>query len=142
MENFGRGNDRFPRKKFSPVRVGEEVDVLITAEGKKGDGLATRKGFVLFIPNAKEGEKVRVKVTRVLNKVGFAEVIGPAQSEPEPDIPPDKNDSQDSDGYGDDSQNNQSQDSNYSDDEEPRQQADESEEFGEDSEDFGEERKH
>lgn len=60
----------------APVKVGDEVDVKIEAVGEKGDGLAKKDGFVLFIPNAKAGETVRVKITRVLQKVGFAEVIG------------------------------------------------------------------
>ncbi len=65
-----------------PVDVGEELDVVIEAVGEKGDGIAKIKGFVLFIPNAKEGEKVRVKITKVLQKVGFADKIGAALSEP------------------------------------------------------------
>ena len=65
--------------RFAPVRVGEEIDVRIEAVGEKGDGIAKKKGFVLFVPNTNEGDEVRVKVTRVLKKVGFAEVIGQAQ---------------------------------------------------------------
>ena len=64
---------------FAPVRVGEEIDVKIEAVGEKGDGIARKKGFVLFVPNTKEGDEVRIKVTKVLRKVGFAEVIGQAQ---------------------------------------------------------------
>lgn len=65
-----------------PVEVGEEIDVVIEAVGEKGDGIAKKNGFVLFIPNVKEGDKVRVKVNKVLQKVGFADVVGPAESEP------------------------------------------------------------
>ncbi|MEM3154628.1 MAG: TRAM domain-containing protein [Candidatus Woesearchaeota archaeon] len=59
-----------------PVKVGDELDVTIEAVGEKGDGLAKKNGFVLFIPGVKEGQRVRVRVTKVLRKVGFAEVIG------------------------------------------------------------------
>lgn len=63
------------RRSFSPVKVGDELDVKIEAVGEKGDGIAKVNGFVLFVPNTKEGETVKVKVTRVLRRVGFAEVI-------------------------------------------------------------------
>lgn len=77
MQGFGRG----PRREggfrsFAPVKVGEELDVKIEAVGEKGDGIAKVKGFVLFVPNVKEGDSVKVRVTKVLRKVGFAEVIG------------------------------------------------------------------
>ena len=59
-----------------PVNVGDEVDVVIEAIGEKGDGLARTKGFVLFVPDVKKGEHVRIKINKVLRKVGFAEVVG------------------------------------------------------------------
>lgn len=75
-----RKGDRFgARKSFAPINVGDELDVVIEAVGEKGDGMAKVKGFVIFIPNTKEGDSVRIKVTRVLKNVGFAEVLGPAQ---------------------------------------------------------------
>jgi len=64
---------------FVPVNVGDEIDVKIEAVGEKGDGVAKVKGFVLFVPGVKEGDLVRVRITKVLRKVGFAESIGPAQ---------------------------------------------------------------
>lgn len=60
----------------APVNVGDELDVKIEAVGEKGDGIAKKEGFVLFVPNTKEGQEVRIKVTKVLRKVGFAEVVG------------------------------------------------------------------
>ena len=64
------------RPKFAPVKVGDEIDVKIEAVGEKGDGIAKKDGFVLFVPNTKEGDEVKIRVTRVLRKVGFAEVMG------------------------------------------------------------------
>lgn len=73
------GNHGFrDQNRFSPVKVGEELDVEIEASGEKGDGICKKKGFVLFVPNTKEGDKVKIRVTKVLRKVGFAEVIGDA----------------------------------------------------------------
>jgi predicted RNA-binding protein with TRAM domain len=75
----GYGGDRgFRSFTPAPVKEGQEVDVKIEALGEKGDGIAKVDGFVLFIPNTKVGDEVRVKITRVLRKVGFAEVVGQA----------------------------------------------------------------
>ncbi len=73
------GGGREPPK---PVSVGEELDVTIEAVGEKGDGVAKKNGFVLFVPGAKEGQRIKVKVTKVLRKVGFAEIVGEATSAP------------------------------------------------------------
>ncbi|MBW2964636.1 TRAM domain-containing protein [Candidatus Woesearchaeota archaeon] len=71
----------------APVNVGDEIDVKIEAVGEKGDGIARKKGFVLFVPNTREGDEVRIRITKVLRKVGFAEVIGQAQGTPEGSAP-------------------------------------------------------
>ena len=71
--------DRDFRERPSPVNVGDEIDVKIEAVGEKGDGIAKKEGFVLFVPNTKEGQEVKIRVTKVLTKVGFAEVIGKSE---------------------------------------------------------------
>ena len=59
----------------APVKVGEIHEVEIKSVGEKGDGIARVNGFVLFVPNVKKGEYVKIKITKVLPKVGFAEVV-------------------------------------------------------------------
>jgi predicted RNA-binding protein with TRAM domain len=76
--SFGGGGDFGFRPRPAPVRVGEEIEVTIEAVGAKGDGIAKKNGFVLFVPGVKEGQRVKIRVTKVLQKVGFAEVAGPA----------------------------------------------------------------
>jgi len=71
--------DRSFTPNFAPVKVGDELDVKIDAVGGKGDGIAKKEGFVLFVPNTKEGDEVKIRVTRVLRNVGFAEVVGKAE---------------------------------------------------------------
>lgn len=66
----------FRPRNFAPVKVGDELDVKIEAVGEKGDGIAKKDGFVLFVPGTKQGDEVKIRVTRVLQKVGFAEVVG------------------------------------------------------------------
>jgi len=59
----------------APVKEGETYEVSINAIGEKGDGIAKVKGFVLFVPNVKKKDYVKIKITKVLKSVGFAEVI-------------------------------------------------------------------
>ncbi len=73
----------FRRRSFAPVRVGDEIDVKIEAVGEKGDGIAKVKGFVLFVPNTSQGDNVKVRITKVLRKVGFAEVVGEGSAQAE-----------------------------------------------------------
>lgn len=91
-----------------PVREGEEFDVTIDAVGAKGDGIARKEGFVLFVPGTKTGDSVRIRVTKVLQKAGFAEKIGDAQGgkkepkqekAPEPEFDPEEH--LDSEDFGD-----------------------------------------
>ncbi|MBW2987419.1 TRAM domain-containing protein [Candidatus Woesearchaeota archaeon] len=70
------------RKKMlrPPVNVGDVIEVKIEAVGEKGDGIGKIKGFVLFVPGAKEGETCKVRVNKMLKKVGFADKV--SESEP------------------------------------------------------------
>lgn len=61
-----------------PVKEGDQFDVTIESVGEKGDGVAKKDGFVLFIPGTSSGERIKVKVTKVLKSVGFAEKVGEA----------------------------------------------------------------
>lgn len=72
---FGGGGRSFSDK-VAPVKVGEEVDVTIEAVGAKGDGIAKKEGFVIFVPNTSTGDNVRIRITKVLSNVAFAEVAG------------------------------------------------------------------
>jgi predicted RNA-binding protein with TRAM domain len=60
----------------APVKAGETYEVSIDAVGEKGDGIARVKGFVLFVPGVKKKDYVKIRITKVLAKVGFAEVVG------------------------------------------------------------------
>ena len=114
-----RQNDRnFRSSRIAPVNVGDELDVKIEAVGEKGDGIAKKDGFVLFVPNTSQGEQVRIKVKKVLSKVGFAEVVGKGEKSEESSEQPEE-----------------SSDEPMDDSEEPS----ELEDSTQDSEDFGEE---
>lgn len=73
----GGGGFSGPRgSSFSPVKEGEEINAVIEAVAEKGDGIAKKAGFVIFVPGTKVGDKVKIKVKKVAKKVAFAEVIG------------------------------------------------------------------
>jgi predicted RNA-binding protein with TRAM domain len=58
-----------------PVSVGDEINVRIESLGEKGDGVAKINGFVIFVKNVSQGDNLKIKVTKVLSKVGFGDVI-------------------------------------------------------------------
>lgn len=58
-----------------PVEVGDIRTVKIEAIGSGGDGIAKIGGFVIFVPGTNVGDDVTVRVTRVLKKYAFAEVV-------------------------------------------------------------------
>jgi predicted RNA-binding protein with TRAM domain len=58
-----------------PVKVGDEVEVKIEAVASKGDGIAKKDGFVIFIKGAKEGETVKVRITEVKERFAVGEII-------------------------------------------------------------------
>ncbi len=71
----GGGGFGGPRRSFAPVKDGEEIDVTIEAIAAKGDGIAKKQGFVIFVPGTKVGENVKIRITKVLQKVAFSEII-------------------------------------------------------------------
>lgn len=81
MRHERGGRRDFGSRNFAPVKVGDELNVKIEAVGEKGDGIAKKDGFVLFVPSTKQGDEVKIRVTRVLQKVGFAEVVGQKSDE-------------------------------------------------------------
>jgi len=65
------GND----ESNAPVVAGETYDVSIEDVAKKGDGIARIEGFVIFVPSTKVGDKVKIKVNKVMRKFAIAEKV-------------------------------------------------------------------
>jgi len=59
----------------SPIDISKTYDVTIEDIGREGDGIARIEGFVVFVPNTKKGDRVKIRVTKVSGRVGFAEVV-------------------------------------------------------------------
>ncbi len=113
--NEDRGSSRGGN--FAPVNVGDEIDLKIEAVGEKGDGIAKVKGFVIFVPNAKQGEEVKVRITKVLRKVGFGEIVGAG------------NPSQESEMNEDSEEESHESEENQETDEQSEEETEDSEEF-------------
>jgi len=77
----GRGfGPRFPPK---PVEIGKEYDVEIQETSRRGEGIARIKGLVVFVPNTKPGDKVKIRVTRISRRFCEAEVVGKGEPKAE-----------------------------------------------------------
>ncbi len=59
----------------APVTAGETYDVSIDDIAKEGDGIARVEGFVIFVPGTKVGDKVKIKVSKVMRKFAIAEKV-------------------------------------------------------------------
>ena len=59
----------------SPLNVGDTYDVSVEDVGREGDGIARVEGFVVFVPNTKKGDNVKIRISKVSRRVGFGEVV-------------------------------------------------------------------
>jgi len=59
-----------------PVEVGETRYVEIEDIGKQGDGIArVERGYVIIVPGAEVGERVKVEVTEVKSNFAVGEIV-------------------------------------------------------------------
>ena len=124
--------------RFAPVKEGDEIDVKIEALGDKGDGIAKKDGFVLVIPGTKVNDEVRVRITKVLRRVGFAEVVGEDEEAEEPsEEEPEVEETTDEEAEEPKEEEESKEEESEKAEEEPAPKKEE----GKDSEDFGEDLK-
>ena len=75
----GNGNGGGSYNRFfkpSPVNAGEEHEIDIESMSKRGDaGVGRIQGLVIFVPNTKVGDKVKVKITRVGRGYATADLV-------------------------------------------------------------------
>ncbi|MEM3797627.1 MAG: TRAM domain-containing protein [Candidatus Bathyarchaeia archaeon] len=70
-----RFNPGRPYFQTAPVKENQELEVVIDDIGSRGDGIARIQGYLIFIPNSKIGERVRVRILSVGGKFAIAERI-------------------------------------------------------------------
>ncbi len=62
-----------PEKPKAPVVVGEVYRLVIEDVGRRGDGVAKKEGFVIFVTGATQrGSTVNAKITKVLGNNAYA----------------------------------------------------------------------
>ena len=54
------------------IEEGETYDVKITGTGRKGDGVAERGKYTIFVPGAEEGDEVEIYINNVSGTLAFA----------------------------------------------------------------------
>ena len=59
----------------APVTEGQELNVVIDDIGSRGDGISRVRNFLIFVPQTKVGERLKVKILRVGRKFAIAEKI-------------------------------------------------------------------
>ena len=64
-----------PFFRMSPVKENQEIDIVIDDIGSRGDGVARIQSFLIFVPNSKIGERVKVRILSVGDKFAVAEKI-------------------------------------------------------------------
>ena len=71
------GNDEsVPSEPQPPVETGEIRYVEIEDIGKQGDGIArVERGYVIIVPGADVGERVKIEVTEVKSNFAVGEII-------------------------------------------------------------------
>ena len=70
---FGSSGPRFNLKK--PVELDKEYEAEIEDLSRRGDGIAKIEGFIIFVPNTKQGEHVKFKITRVGSRFAIGELV-------------------------------------------------------------------
>jgi predicted RNA-binding protein with TRAM domain len=77
MGDLSEARQRFPAasSKEKPVKVGEEIDVTVSEVSRRGDGVARIQGFVIFIPNTKQGMQAKIRIKEIRPNFATAELI-------------------------------------------------------------------
>ena len=59
----------------SPVEVGSQYDVKIEDTARQGDGIARISGLVVFVPNTKVNDSVKIEIKSIKRNCAVAEVV-------------------------------------------------------------------
>jgi len=65
-----------------PVEQGKEYDVEITETSRRGEGIARIQGFVIFVPETKTGDKVKIRIARISHRCANGEVVKEGTPQP------------------------------------------------------------
>lgn len=71
---YGRDNDRGMDFGPKPVKVGDELDLTVEAVAAKGDGIAKKDGFVIFIRGGQMGQTYKIRITELKARSAIGEI--------------------------------------------------------------------
>lgn len=72
---MGENNMTETRMKVPPVKRGDEIVLACQGVGREGDGVFKKEGYTIFAKDAIPDKTYRLRITKVLPNVGFAEVV-------------------------------------------------------------------
>jgi len=58
-------------EKQREIEAGQIYDLMIEDVGKKGDGIARKGDFIIYVPGTAKGSQVKVKIEKVSGTVAF-----------------------------------------------------------------------
>ncbi len=61
--------------KEEALTEGETYEVRIDAVGSKGDGIAKKDKYTIYVPSTVKGDKVKIKIKKITGNLAFAEFI-------------------------------------------------------------------
>ncbi|OPY48551.1 MAG: translation initiation factor IF-2 subunit beta [Methanosaeta sp. PtaU1.Bin060] len=73
MAGYDRGESTMGTP--APVEVGKEYDVKIEDIAREGDGIARVEGFVIFVPQTKAGDEVKIQIDKVMRRFAIGHKV-------------------------------------------------------------------
>jgi predicted RNA-binding protein with TRAM domain len=75
--SFGSSYNSYGSGSFNdaPVDVGKQYDVKIEDTARQGDGIARISGLVVFVPNTKINDSVKIEIKAIKRNCAVAEVV-------------------------------------------------------------------
>ena len=61
--------------------MGKEYDVTINETSRRGDGIAKIEGFIIFVPDAKVGQKAKIKIVQLGNRFAKGQIVEAVEEE-------------------------------------------------------------
>ncbi|VVB89586.1 Translation initiation factor 2 subunit beta [uncultured archaeon] len=61
--------------KEAPLVEGETYEVRIEAVGSKGDGIAKKEKYTIYVPGSAKGDIVKIKIKKITGNLAFAEFL-------------------------------------------------------------------
>ena len=61
--------------KEEALTEGETYDVRIDAVGSKGDGIAKKDKYTIYVPNTAKGDTIKIKIKKITGNLAFAEFV-------------------------------------------------------------------